>query len=308
VSVADNGKPASLGTAALQVEDEIHELMAQVNLLMNQEEWAEVDPLLRKFLSLFPGNLTALGYLIYALHLTGRREEAYAMFEAIEFTDDVDHTVEFAGIYNAALRASGANPVPFKRRERFRTLAALLASTAGIAGEVAECGCFTGMSSFMLCSILRNEWPQFDGTGYHIYDSFQGLSAPMPEDIVPDDLPGAQRLRGMCRPGNFRASLSAVQANLTPFPNIAFHPGWIPHAFPIEHLRSYRFVHIDVDLYDPTCDSLEYFYPRMAAGGMIVSDDYSWPGARLAIEDFCSKRNIRFAVTPTEQAVLTVPG
>ena len=43
----------------------------------------------------------------------------------------------------------------------------------------------------------------------------------------------------------------------------------------------YRFVHIDVDIYEPTYACLEYFHPRMVEGGLIVIDDYgfpSWPG------------------------------
>lgn len=307
MSGSEDKKAALLAIPTIPLDVQTQELIAQINSLVNREAWVEVEPLLRTFLGLFPENLTALAQLLYSLHVTGRQDEAYRIFEAIEFRDDVHHHKEFAGIYNAALRASGARPVPFERRARFRTLASLLASTSEVDGEVVECGCFAGMSSFMLCSILRAERPQFDGTGYHIYDSFKGLSDPMPEDDVLDDLPGARRLRTMSRPGHFRASLETVRSNLAAFPNISYHPGWIPYAFPDEHSRRYRFVHVDVDLHDPTWDSLEYFYPRMTAGGLIVSDDYSWPGARRAIEDFCSERKIEFIVTSTEQAVLKIP-
>ncbi len=55
----------------------------------------------------------------------------------------------------------------------------------------------------------------------------------------------------------------------------------------------WSFVHVDVDLYEPTLACLEYFVPRLAPGGVIINDDYgsqSFPGAGRAwdlyFEDF----------------------
>jgi len=51
-------------------------------------------------------------------------------------------------------------------------------------------------------------------------------------------------------------------------------------------------VHVDVDLFEPTAARLEFFYPRLVSGGMIVCDDYGFttcPGARKACDDFCAK-------------------
>ncbi len=51
--------------------------------------------------------------------------------------------------------------------------------------------------------------------------------------------------------------------------------------------------HIDVDIYAAVRDCLEYLYPRMAPGGMIVLDDYgfpSCPGARRAVDEFFAGR------------------
>ena len=51
--------------------------------------------------------------------------------------------------------------------------------------------------------------------------------------------------------------------------------------------RKFALVHIDVDLHAPTRDSLEFFYPRMSEGGVIIVDDYGsslCPGATLAVD------------------------
>jgi len=74
--------------------------------------------------------------------------------------------------------------------------------------------------------------------------------------------------------------------------------GWIPDSFGEEHAgRAYAFVHLDVDLYEPTKASLEFFYARMPQGGVIVVDDYAsatFPGARLAVEEFLSDYQYAF--------------
>jgi hypothetical protein len=61
---------------------------------------------------------------------------------------------------------------------------------------------------------------------------------------------------------------------------------------------------VDVDLHDPTYDSLDYFFPRLASGGVIVSDDYAWPGCRKAIETFCAEHSAHLSVTAAGHAVV----
>jgi O-methyltransferase len=58
-----------------------------------------------------------------------------------------------------------------------------------------------------------------------------------------------------------------------------------------------KFVHIDLDLYEPILGALNYFYPKMVLGGIIVCDDYGslyWPGAQMAVEQFAEKNNLNF--------------
>jgi hypothetical protein len=67
---------------------------------------------------------------------------------------------------------------------------------------------------------------------------------------------------------------------------------------------TFSFVHLDVDLYQPTHDSLAFFYPRMVTGGIIVCDDYgfdSCPGAKKALDDFFRDKEEIINV-PTGQA------
>ena len=210
----------------------------------------------------------------------------------------------FDDIYLQALRVTRSCPTPVRRRYRLMQLIELLDSTAKVDGLVVECGCFLGLSSYMLCSRLRARAPAFDGSGYHIFDSFKGLSEPTADDEIPDDWDNAENLRKMTRSGYFAASLAVVKNNLATFSGITYHPGWIPLIFATMPEASYRFVHVDVDLYDPTLDALNYFYPRLSPGGLIVSDDYSWPGAQMAIDEFCAEHRVALRTNEVGQAII----
>jgi hypothetical protein len=52
----------------------------------------------------------------------------------------------------------------------------------------------------------------------------------------------------------------------------------------------YAVVSLDCDLYEPMKEGLQFFYPRMPKGGILLLHDYSskqWAGAKLAIDEFC---------------------
>ena len=40
--------------------------------------------------------------------------------------------------------------------------------------------------------------------------------------------------------------------------------------------RSFRFCHIDVDVYDSAKDIMNWIWPRLVPGGMVVFDDYGF--------------------------------
>ncbi len=218
-----------------------------------------------------------------------------------EFCSEQDS--EYDDQYLDGVRITGTNSIPLGRRDRFRSLLRLLENTLDLAGLVAECGCYRGLSSFLICNRLKRHDATFDGTGYQIFDSFEGLSVGGAEDLAQDTVETSQRPREeIMKAGHFTASLDKVRQALAEFPGIECFPGWIPTAFPSTGENRYRFVHVDVDLYQPTKDSFEYFWPRMVPGGLIVCDDYNWAGGERAVKEFCQSAGVRFEVTPYNQA------
>lgn len=149
-----------------------------------------------------------------------------------------------------------------------------------VPGDTAECGVYRGAGSYLM-SKCNEENTLYHRTHY-IFDSFEGLSKP-------STLDGEHWSEG-----DFSCDLETVTKNLSEFSNVSIHKGWIPERF--SDVEGYRFcfVHIDLDLYQPTFDSIEFFYHRMNTGGIIICDDYgftSCPGATKAIDQFLKNKN-----------------
>ncbi len=167
-------------------------------------------------------------------------------------------------------------------RDRKYILYSIARSLARLPGDTAECGVFDGGSSYLMCHARRD----ISTHPHHIFDSFAGLSPPQPQDKPTD--PTAYQWKA----GDLSVSEDVVAANLSEFDFVRLYKAWIPERFPEVSDRRFSLVHIDVDLYQPTLDSLLFFYERLVPGGLIVCDDYGFttcPGSRQACDTFAQE-------------------
>lgn len=195
---------------------------------------------------------------------------------------------EFMETYQTSLYRAKMKDRP-DRRSRFFHMTQLLRLTRGIPGFTAEAGVYRGLSSWLICHYLRQENPQFQGESHFMFDSFEGLSEPVEQD---GEFPRKKFTDG----GFTKTSLELVGETLAEFPK-----GWIPDVFEEIPEQKYRFVHVDVDVYQPTLDSLRYFFPLLSIGGIIVVDDFgpwednNWPGCIHAVNEFSNEIGLNFA-------------
>ena len=84
---------------------------------------------------------------------------------------------------------------------------------------------------------------------------------------------------------------------MKPFEFVRILNGWIPRRFKEISEQKFSFVHIDVDMFQPTLDSLKFFFPRLEKNGIIICDDYnfsSFPGAKKAWDEYFKDKNNEF--------------
>ncbi len=144
----------------------------------------------------------------------------------------------------------------------------------GIAGDFAELGVWKGNSA----AILADFAAQSDRRLF-LFDTFSGF-----------DRRDTQSTNPKLEAYFADTSLDFVRATVGHPETTTYVTGFFPDTITDEvRQRTFALVHIDFDLYEPMKAALEFFYPRMPRGGMMILHDYSsgsWPGATRAITEF----------------------
>lgn len=141
-------------------------------------------------------------------------------------------------------------------------------------GAFAELGVYKGETA----RIIHEMSPDRD---LHLYDTFEGFHEA--------DLSAEKNKEDKYHTSNFSdTSLDQVKAYIQGNDRIKFHPGHFPKSAADVEEKSYAFVHLDADLYQPTLAALNYFYARLSPGGVIIVHDYNhtWEGVRTAVDAF----------------------
>ena len=166
------------------------------------------------------------------------------------------------------------------------TLFSLARAQSGLGGEMAEVGVYQGCSAKIISTAS-------EGVPLHLFDTFEGLPAPDTNE------------HARMRKGHYAASLPSVRAFLADQSAISFYPGLFPGTTGPCRRVAFSFVHLDVDLRSSTLACLEFFYPRMLPGGVILTHDFSYlDGVRGAFAEFLDGRGERPIELPSSQAML----
>ncbi|MDR0530751.1 MAG: macrocin-O-methyltransferase [Oscillospiraceae bacterium] len=161
-----------------------------------------------------------------------------------------------------------------------------LLAERGVCGSVAEAGVFQGAFAKEINRV-------FPAKKLFLFDTFSGFDA--------RDLRAEREHRYSRRGEGFFGGTSEelVRRQLPREALCVIRKGYFPET--AEGLDEiFCFVHLDLDLYQPTLAGLEYFYPRMAKGGVILVHDYfsdEYAGVKKAVQTF-EKANGRLSLFP----------
>lgn len=154
-----------------------------------------------------------------------------------------------------------------------------------VSGDFAELGVYKGESA-RLIHLMMPDCP------IHLFDTFSGFSE---TDLKPETGEAATYSTR-----NFAdTSINKVLKKIDGDPSkTIIHKGQFPQsATGLEDMK-FSLVNIDADLYNPVKAGLEYFYPRLSPGGVILIHDYNhkWEGLMRAVDEF--------SITIPEQLVM----
>jgi len=144
-----------------------------------------------------------------------------------------------------------------------------------VTGDFAELGVYKGESARLIHLMDSNRI-------FHLFDTFEGFTL---TDLKPETGEAARYSSN-----NFAdTSISKVLKTIGGNPEkIKIHPGYFPSSTVGLQDNKFALVNMDADLYNPTKAGLEYFYPKLSPGGIIIIHDYNekWEGLMKAVDEF----------------------
>ena len=167
-----------------------------------------------------------------------------------------------------------------------------------VPGDVVECGVWRGGS---MMAVARTLLELGERRGLHLFDTFAGMPPPGAHDR---DLAGvaAADLMAAEDPATgsvwARSPLDDVRRNVlsTGYPegDVRFVVGRVEETVPRQAPATIAILRLDTDWYESTRHELVHLFPRVAAGGVLIIDDYGhWQGARRAVDEYLAASSAR---------------
>lgn len=162
----------------------------------------------------------------------------------------------------------------------------------GIEGAAADLGCGRGDISWQMNALMPDR-------KLYLFDTFTGYDE---RDIAKEQELGLSDARAgeySLTPKEIQKLDERILGRMPYKDQVEIKMGWFPEtAFDLE--ETYALVHMDTGLYQPTYSGIQYFFPRMAKGGVILVSGYEngkSASVRQAVEDL-EREYGAFLITP----------
>ncbi len=183
--------------------------------------------------------------------------------------DDFRRDPLFRAAYARGVEASRGVDPQFEWRVHVALWAA--AAALRVPGDFVECGVNAG---FVSSAIMRHlDWAR-QPRRFFLIDTFSG---PVFEQFSNEEvrLGKAALARQLLAQGAYVTDVERARANFAEWPNAVVVPGAVPDILPGLPLGPVAFLHIDMNCALPEQAAVEFFWPRLSRGGIILSDDYA---------------------------------
>ncbi|HQR08311.1 MAG TPA: TylF/MycF/NovP-related O-methyltransferase [Gemmatales bacterium] len=180
---------------------------------------------------------------------------------------------------------------------RWRVYVALWAARQAwnLSGDFVECGVHLGgLATAILTDV---NWQQSPSRHFYLLDTFNGFPADQ---------------RGVAAEVHRNDYLDdvwpQVQGHFSKFPAVKLIRGAIPQTLTHVTSQQVAYLSIDMNCAEPEVAALEYFWPRMVTGGIVLLDDYAFAEAyrrqKEAIDRWAKPLSLPILSLPTGQGLL----
>ena len=157
----------------------------------------------------------------------------------------------------------------------------LLERSNKLPGDIAECGVFQGATLVPLTHYMNllKDTRQIYG-----FDSFEGFGKAAEAESATDLTGHIDLETEMFQQTSIGLIQSKLRLTQTNTDRLNLVKGYFENSLPTYNEHNYSFVHLDCDLASSYLTCLEFFFPRMNKGGIILFDEYLDPIYTAATE------------------------
>jgi hypothetical protein len=246
--------------------------------------------------------LRKLGYVLVRSDFSLEMESLYAEDGLVSrHNSDFQRDPDFIRAYERGLKAAQS----IDPNHHWRVHTALWAAGLGLntEGDFVECGVNAG---FMSSAIMEAYAWNRTGRQFFLVDSFAGPPmSQFTEDEVENGLQ-AQAQNAIDR-GAYVHDLQRIRSNFAEWNQAKLVVGIVPDILHEIHSNVIAFLHLDMNAANPERAALEYFWPRLSNGAVVLLDDYAYMGyeaQKKAIDSLGEKLGFRTLSLPTGQGLI----
>ena len=166
----------------------------------------------------------------------------------------------------------------------------IVRTQTALEGDIAEVGVYQGGSAKLICEVKKEK-------KLYLFDTFSGLPK-----VSKDDTHFGQNHWYESEFSN--TSEESIKNYLKKYNNVYVIKGVFPETGQKILDKKFCFVHLDVDLYKSTIDSLRFFYPKMVESGIILIHDFHSDGIQKAYKEFKNENKIHLIELNGSQAII----
>ena len=163
-----------------------------------------------------------------------------------------------------------------------------------------ECGVAEGMTAFFALREIFENQKVGKNFSMHLYDSW---------NIIKDEELTEKEVKPSKHKNYQNLNINKTKKNLSEYDDyITYHQGYIPKTFSTNPPtpKSISYLHIDLNSVKATQSTLEFFFPRLEPGGVIIFDDYGslvFEETRKMIDSFFHGKPGILLKSPTGQTM-----
>lgn len=205
----------------------------------------------------------------------------------------------FAEAYKLCKEIGGDLLKDYDIQWRIHVLCWAASHAAHLEGDFVDCGVNTGF-----CPRAVIHYVDFNRLGkkYYLLDTFSGMDE---RYSTPREMERHKQL-GYGTKGNI---YEQVKKTFAPF-NVEIIKGAIPDTLTQVGTKKVSYLSIDMNSVRPEVEALKFFWDKMVSGGLIILDDYGYPGCldqKLAHDAFALSKGVKVLSLPTCQGLIIKP-